>query len=657
MQTTADSKNAIGPFIPDDLKPQTLAIPSLFKAGSMAGEFFRAIRVGRLPNKNDTGFYPTFQSRGLRQDAIHGISSSLLEIFERTTAETALLGDIPITPEVIRDIFDSERGTRVIKIMTSVENFEEQREALKTELSAFLDKDPFIFHSMMTTSNLPVGYYGGTSGRHDSPTVHHKMRSAHLLAQGMDEKATVASRAEASDFALDGAFIAGGKKGEIGLFSRKTGEYLDASVDLKLVLMAYMCSYSMPFANEAAEHDAFGHDGALQEVVGKIELPKIHRVAPDVLTSQNYLRWIGAYLVYRGGTYDPHEIPSFDTNFLATTGLETTGVDRMYGGFDEEIVDVSRVTAVGIFEESISALNLKGISPENAMFLLTGAGKVTQGMLEWALNRRHRMLDDSPRLRADQFTIVEPCDTPYDAVNDKFSGVTMYKGTGAGFLEGHGLRDTKVTNGRKFDILISNALGKDLKPIHIQLLHDAGVMHLSGAANVKLEPKSADESDELMLSLGMGTVSEYLINAGGWLCCMGDSLLREYYGGTIPQDKKFAKAYNKYVIDTIVKMNDENLRRSQERAKNDATGLNAASKAEIKDAVDAMRERYLGWSRALLYGDDDAKAEVLYNLQLCVGARAFLDRMISVFGFPKRDDGRQVYTPEQLNAALSHARK
>ncbi|MDP2624615.1 MAG: hypothetical protein Q8P27_00335 [Candidatus Peregrinibacteria bacterium] len=637
--------------VPYDLEDSILALPGQMETAAIEGEHFRAIRVGRLPNV-DGGMEATYQSSGIVEGRVEEISAALLSAIERTSAETMMVGEIPITEATLAQIFDSPEGLMALSILIPGQD----ASGLKEELRALLEEKPFIFHAMISTTNMPVGYYGGTSGRNDAPNIFKKLRSAHLLAQGMDEKSTVAMRTEAGDFAEDGAFITGGKMGEIGLFSGETGDYLELSDDLKLLLMAYMASHTIPFANEAAWNDAFAHDEALERVARVIELPTIHRAAPDVLTAPNYSRWVGAFLAYRGGDFDPESIPGFDSDFLDNQGLEATGVDRMYGGFDGRIVDVSTVTAAGTLEEAVAALALKNIPLEQAKFLVLGGGKVTQGMLDWAFNQRPETLEGGVALRPDQFVVIEPYEGPIDVIQARFPGVTVVRSTSADYIEGSAEGDgVAPVGGRKFDVVVSNSLGKDLKPEHLQSLSDAGVQHLSGAANVKLNPDTAQAAEALMVELGMGTVPEYLINAGGWLCCMAETLLREYYGGSIPQDPELARKFMQYVFRTTIAMNAENLRRSQERADKDGIGLNAAAHAEINDAVSTMRVRYDGWLAALQHGDNAAKASVLHELQLGVGAREFLVRMTEELGFPVRANGQSPHTKEELETMLSDA--
>ena len=634
--------------IPSNLKENILQFPNTMNDAATGNDELRALYVSQFPDGKINS-----QSIGLNPKEITSISSTLLQAIEATSAQNIMIGEMPINKETIDKIFESEKGKNAISAFLTLqynlseEEIETRTQELKTELEALLPEDPFINHSFVTTGGIGTGvaYFGGTSGRELSPDqgIDAKLKSAHLLADGMSQKSTVAMQTKSGDIEQNGAATTGGKKEEVGLFSRKTGNYLKTSDDLKLILMASIIAEAIPFANKAAWEDSFGHNEALEAVAKKLDIPTAHLAAPDVLTAPNYKAWVAAVQVNQGGEFNAAQTPGFSEEFLNKEGSMATGVSEVSGGFLTEHVDVSTVTAAGTMEEAVKALELKGIKPENTKFLVLGGGKVTQGMLDWALNKRSEILPGESNLRPDQFVVVEPYDGPKNIIESKYPGVTVVQNTGAGYIESDKLQDADVT--------ISNSVGKDLKPEHIKKLDAVGVTHLSGGANVKLAPDTAEEAEALMKKLGMGTTSEYMINGGGWRVCESETKMRQHYGGIVPQDPKLAIAFMQYQLRETVRMNAENIQSAQEIATEKGLSLNEASHIVIQNAVNKMNQRYTQWFNSLRTGTNKEKAKVLHGLQLEVSAAEFFEEMEAI-GFPKPEKQNPTYTEDQIEQML-----
>jgi hypothetical protein len=449
---------------------------------------------------------------------------------------------------------------------------------------------------------------GGTSLRDHLGGLREELESVLVLSAGMQRKAAALEGHPESFLHGDHLALNGGKKGGMGFFLPDGSEFnmkiVEADIGqrnmavLKVALVAFMLSHSIPFANDVLRKrylEAFGLDWKRMQQ-GGISLIQATHGSPDVWTGGNWKHIANALLrIYM--------LREDDTDLavpIAKHRQDITCIDESLGGIK---ASSSVTTAIGVFEASAAISKRRKLEKSKMKFLIAGAGGVTLELMKYALKQGYT---------ADQFIAVDVDKRAEERFSEFISqgmkvlinpeGITEY-------LSREYLKTRGITN------YIDNGPGNQLSVEHINEMEGTEVKSVVGAANSMLNQAGESASVKRMSELGIDSVPDVMVNAGGWLLAIVLQFLDVLFQNRIPSELKLRVTTT--LISEIKDINAANLDASIRKA--DAEGsqsLYLAAQEIIVDRIRKTREGFDETEEMLRSGDISKIAQVFEKVHV-----------------------------------------
>jgi hypothetical protein len=541
---------------------------------------------------------------------------------------------------------------------------ENEHEALRTSFRKGLEvlrknKVSMVhFIALMQEFGLTTNV-GGTSLRDHLGGLREELESVLVLSAGMQRKAAALEGHPESFLHGDHLALNGGKKGGMGFFLPDGSEFDMKIVEseigqrnlvvLKVALVAFMLSHSIPFANDVLRPRylaAFGLDWKRMQQ-GGLSLIQATHGSPDVWTGGNWKHIANALLRI-------HMLRENDTDLavpIAKHRQDITCIDESLGGIK---ASSSVTTAIGVFQASAAISKRRGLEKNQMKFLIAGAGGVTLELMKYALKQGYT---------ADQFIAVDVDRRAENRFSEFISqgmkvlinpeGITEY-------LSREYLKTRGITN------YIDNGPGNQLSVEHINEMEGTEVKSVVGAANSMLNQSRESESVKRMSELGIDSVPDVMVNAGGWLLAIVLQFLDVLFQNRIPSELKMR--VTTALLSEIKDINAANLEASIQKADTEGSkSLYLAAQEIIVDRVRKTRDAFNEAEEMLRSGDISKIAQVfekvhvgniLKNLLTKLGIVTEEIAEVSSDGDHTEIVGKvRVYNKAQLEAILTNAQQ